>query len=281
MNPESVSEKSRTQSKTSPKRAHRANRNRPVLVTEQEQTNTSAGEQDAQAHAEAMQPEVALTPEETSSGKQETARRRGPRFFANIGKTEAQDHPQADPKRARLARALRGKLAASPKEEPAKEKKAAPAREKAGSTSTRPPAPRFKGRYIWGMVIYLLIADFLGIALTNLLRANHLDVLLFTLGPVQATSSTVLFLILLVVILIVMARLDLIPRSFGAMAGGSARSGALSRSKTSSSKTNDAPTFETKAPQPSIKQGIKGADDDLYKEYRENQRYFQRRDRKR
>jgi len=128
------------------------------------------------------------------------------------------------------------------------------------------------------MVIYLLVADFLGIYITNFMQANKLDTLLFNLGPVKATTSTVIFLALLVVILIVMARFDLIPRSFGAMAGGSAGRGASS--KTSNSKTKDAPTFDTKTT-PSIKQGVKGADDNLYKEYRENQRYFQRKDRKR
>lgn len=279
MNQESVSTKAETQSKTSSRRAHRANRNRPVLVTEQDSSNASVEEQNSDIEVEHS--EAAIATEEKSSGAQETTRRRGPRFFANISKAEVVDQPQADPKAARLARALRGKAASSTKEEPAKEKKPAASAAKAPSVPTTRPQSRFKGRYIWGMVVYLLIADFLGIALTNLLRANNLDFLLFTLGPVQATTSTVLFLILLVVILIVMARFDLIPRSFGAMAGGSAGSGASARSKASSSRTKDGPDFETKSVHPTVKQGIKGADDDLYKEYRENQRYFQRKDRKR
>jgi len=36
----------------------------------------------------------------------------------------------------------------------------------------------------------------------------------------------------------------------------------------------------TKDSQPTIKQGVKGADDDLYQEYREQQRYLQKRERK-
>jgi len=31
---------------------------------------------------------------------------------------------------------------------------------------------------------------------------------------------------------------------------------------------------------PNVKQGVKGANDDLYQEYRQTQRYWQRRDRK-
>lgn len=276
MNPESVSQKQGTQLRTSSKRAHRANRNRPVLITEQESSNESS----AQAIEEAMQPEVPVALEEKTTDTQEPVRRRGPRFFANIGKTEVKDQPQADPKAARLARALHGKPAAPTKEAPAKEKKPASSGAKASSAPARPPS-RFKGRYIWGMVIYLLVADFLGIYLTNFMQANHLDAQLFVLGPVKANTSTVIFLAVLVVILIVMARFDLLPRSFGAMAGGSAGSGATARSRTSSSNTKDSPTFDSRTPPPVIKQGIKGADDDLYKEYRENQRYFQRKDRKR
>src|ERR1043165_1097351 len=106
MNQESVSDKQGTQAKASSKRAHRATRNRHVLVTEQ--TKLNADEQNAQAIEEAAQPEVPVAVEEKPSKSEEAARRRGPRFFSNIGKAETQQtSPQADPQAARLARALR------------------------------------------------------------------------------------------------------------------------------------------------------------------------------
>ena len=39
--------------------------------------------------------------------------------------------------------------------------------------------------------------------------------------------------------------------------------------------------FTSKAAPPTMKQGVQGEDDALYQEYRENQRYFQKRDRRR
>jgi uncharacterized protein YecT (DUF1311 family) len=74
----------------------------------------------------------------------------------------------------------------------------------------------------------------------------------------------------LIILLVVLARFDLIPRSLGAMSGQQS-----SRSGQSSSQSEN-----TKDSQPTIKQGVKGADDDLYQEYREQQRYLQKRERK-
>lgn len=274
MNAESNSKIQGTQSSkpTSYKRAHRANR--PVLITEQDGAGLDAPTQ--QAIEEAMQPEVPVALETA----QPTERKRKPGFFLNIGKSEkATDQPEADPQAARMARAMRGKGAESSQEkEPVKEKKAAAttSTSRAGAAPARPRSG-FKMRYILGMMAYLLIADFLGVWITNWMVANKLDALVFTLGPFRAERSTLIFLALLIIILVVMAKLDLIPRSLGsAMAGGS-----------SATRKNPAPvkaaksTFETKAPQPTVKQGVKGEHDELYQEYRDNQRYFQKRDRKR
>lgn len=272
MNSESNSNIQRTQSgkSTSYKRAHRANR--PVLVTEQE----SAGSTSLTVEEEQAATQIAVEEKPTSSA--EVARKRGPRFFSSASKTEQiAGQPKADPIAARLARALRGKSAdASHEKEPVKEHKAAASTSKPGTAASTRPKSNFKMKYIWGMMIYLLVADFLGVWITNAMQAQGLDAVVFTVSTFQAKRSTLVFLALLIIILVVMARLDLIPRSLGAaMAGSSPQNRNAPRT---GSKT---PTFESKEAQPTIKQGVQGAHDDLYREYRENQRYFQKRDRKR
>jgi len=275
MNLESNLKIQRTQSNksTSYKRAHRAKR--PVLVTEQEsasptESNTLVIEEE-QASAEA-----AL--EEQSIHVEETGRKRGPRFFSSVDKAEkVSDQPKADPIAARLARALRGKGADAPKDkELTKEKKDAISSSKPGTSAPARPKSAFKMKYIWGMMIYLLIADFLGSWIQAWMQSQHLDALLITLGSIPVSRSTLVFLALLVIILIVMARLDLIPRSLGA-----AMSSPSSQRKDAPKSGAKTPTFDAREAQPTIKQGIKGSNDDLYREYRENQRYFQKRDRKR
>lgn len=272
MSSESDSKIQGTQSgKPTSKRAHRANR--PVLVTEK--AGAGIDEPTQQAIEAAMQPEVPAAAEVSEP----VERKRRPGFFANIGRTEKDaSEKKADPQAARMARAMRGKGAEIPKEkEQAKAKKAV-----ASSSSARagavPARPRsgFKMRYIMGMMAYLLIADFLGIWITNWMVANKLDGVVFTIGSFRATRSTLIFLALLIVILVVMARLNLIPRSLRGMSEPSTPRKVNAPAK----KASDS-SFETKPAQPAAKQGVKGAHDDLYQEYRANQRYFQKRDRKR
>ena len=266
----SSSEAQGTQSRKAPsRRAHRGSQKRPVLVTAHE--GQEVEESRAQTAKEAVVAPVAI--EEKSSIAESSSHRGKPRFFANIGKTEeSTDKPEADPKAARLARALRGKSGSAAPEAPVKERK------QAAKVIPARPSSGFKMRYIWGMVLYLLVADFLGVYITNFMQANHMDSVLFVWGPIRGTTSTLVFLAILVIILVVMARFDLLPRSFSGMYGNNT---PTRESGSRSSKTKDAPTFETKASQPTLKQGVQGTDDDLYREYRENQRYFQKRDRKR
>jgi hypothetical protein len=258
--------------KPSAKRAHRANR--PVLVTEK--IDAGLDEPTKQAIEEAMQPEIALAAE---TGEPVVERKRRPGFFANIGRTEKDaSEKKADPQAARMARAMRGKSVDTSKEkEQVKEKKAV-ATSSSARSGAAPARPRsgFKMRYIMGMMAYLLIADFLGVWITNWMVANKLDGVVFTIGSFRATRSTLVFLALLIVILVVMARLDLIPRSLRAMSEPS-----TPRNANTPAKKAPTSTFETKPPQPTVKQGVKGEHDDLYQEYRANRRYFQKRDRKR
>lgn len=274
MNAESNSNIQRTQSgkSSSYKRAHRAAR--PTLVTGKE-SKASAASPSLVAEEEQSTAQVAV--EEKPTNSTEVATKRGPRFFSSASKTEQlSDQPKADPMAARLARALRGRGAEAPKgQEPVKEKKAVGPTRTSSTAPTRPKSG-FKMKYIWGMMIYLLVADFLGVWITNAMQAQGLDGVVFSVSTFQAKRSTLVFLALLIVILIVMARFDLIPRSLGA-----AMSGSSQQRKDAPKSGSRTPTFESKEAQPTIKQGVQGAHDDLYREYRENQRYFQRRDRKR
>ena len=249
--------------KPSYKRAHRAS-SKPTLVTAQE--NTTLEEQ----QPELVAPAVAV--EEPPTVVEEPTRSRTPKFFSSIARVgKAADQPDADPQAARLARAMRGKAAGASQDEAQKKPVEAAPKARANAAPARPRSA-FKMRYILGMISYLLIADFAGVYITNFMQANHLDANVFTAGPVSANRSTLVFLALLIVILIVFARFDLLPRSLGGLANSPAS--APARARTSSA-------FEAKDAQPTVKQGVKGADDDLYREYRENQRYFQKRDRKR
>lgn len=274
MNVESKSPAQGTRSgKTSYKRAHRAN-NRPTLVNQQEQVMLD--EPSAQAIEEALQPEVPVA-EETPVV---TPKKRMPAFFSNIGRSTSSE---ADPKIARMARAMRGKVVDGPKvKETSNTKANASSSSKAGSAPARPkPRSGFKMRYIWGMMAYLLIADFLGVWIQSLMQSHGLDATVFQWGAFKAERSTLVFLVLLILILIVMARLDFIPSSFKAAMNGSNPAPASRKGSAPAKKKTTPATFDTRREQPTMKQGESGQDDNLYREYRENQRYFQRRDRKR
>jgi hypothetical protein len=119
------------------------------------------------------------------------------------------------------------------------------------------------------MGIYLFGASILGSYEQQLLRANHLDVLLAEFNlfglPMRVSTSTVVFLASLILILVILARFDLIPRSFSAMSGTSTQGARQPERKTSKGE-------EGRGPQPTMRQGVKGADDKLYQEYRAHQR---------
>ena len=275
------------------KRSGRPARNRPVLVTPS--TPGDSVSEDALVAPPVIEEAAGDTSqlaEETSPAEADTrslaptATRKLAGFFSRVGKSTQEEAPEADAAQARLARATRGKTATpiakgrdqSGPYEPAKKSevrepvKASPP----ASSRSAPARPRsgFKTRYILGLAIYLLGAQLIGAYEATFLNANHLDNILFKIGPVAISTSTLAFLATLVILLIVLARFDLIPRNLGTLMGQS----------TPSRRTGPAPsrTEETvKTPPPTMKQGVKGADDDLYQEYREQRRYQQRRDRKR
>lgn len=264
------------------RRAARNNRSRPVLVTASSQEEQADGAVETAAVPMSTTPVQELSPLVVPTPEPTTKNRRFAGFLPAFNGNARAEQPKAkeiDPAQARLARATRKVPAVTSKSVAVKDNKesAKPATEtktarttssssaKTGST-TRPASP-FKTRYIFGMVLYLLSANFIGIFETSLLQQYKLDSVLtqFNLfgGNIIVRTSTLTFLVTLVVILVVLARLDLIPRSLGAATGAQANKSGAARSTNSDGERG----------QPvSMRQGVKGEDDALYQQYRSTQR---------
>ena len=258
------------------KRSKNTSKNRPVLVTPSS-NDLASREQSDEEISETVEPveEVVLP-----TTIEETHPRRFPKFFSSVGKSENSNTVEADQASARIARATRNSGASSANNRAANDSIPAQTQSNANkvapkSTPTKAPARQggFKTKYLYGMVIYVVAAMFVGQYERAFLVSNHLDNVLFKVGSFAVTTSTALYLLTLIILLVILARFDLIPRSLGAMSGQSTSQSG--RSGQSSSQSDN-----TKNTQPTMKQGVKGADDDLYQEYREQQRYLQKRERK-
>src|SRR5579859_2371546 len=270
------------------RRSNRSGR-KPVLVTGDttDQLSGDAAQVDGingistQADMDA-QMDALNRPAQTAT--EETPVKKRPGFFSTIG---GKKEETADAAAARIARATRNKAATPTKKESNEVQttkksaaqvvaKNAPAR--TGGRAAAAPAPRrggFKPRHMIGILLYLIVADVAGVYEKSLL--GKADKLLFSLGPLPIYTSTVLFLLTLVILLIVLARFDLVPRSLTPASRLPATTG-----KGPSQQNKDVSDRDSNASRnaPGTKQGVKGANDDLYQEYRETQRYWQRRDRK-
>ncbi|MBV9257057.1 MAG: hypothetical protein JO215_03455 [Ktedonobacteraceae bacterium] len=253
-----------------PGRITRAQRNRPVLVT------PDASEQEVLPAEETSTPDTGpMTLVDTPP----TPKRRIAGFFSTVGKSDsATEIKESDIAKARLARATHGKATTGKpdikEETPEAEKK--PAASKTG-TSARPgqqkPPSLFKPRYIFGMIVYLIAADFLGTFERNILTSmgvEHLITKFSLFGfPITVTPSGLTYIATLIIILIILVRMDFLPTSLNAMAGNQpARRGTTARNTTSRDTGGDGPRPQP----PAIRQGVQGADDDLYRAYRTNQR---------
>ena len=254
-----------------PRRVTRAQRNQPVLVT------SVASEQEEQPVEEMPAPE----PEPISLvDAPSTPKRRIAGFFSTVGKEDTTTQTNEDDiVKARLARATHGKAAtgkaAAVKEVSAIEKKSATNKTTA-TTRTGQPQKRpglFKPRYIFGMIVYLVAADFLGGFEKNILTSMGAERTLTKLNlfglPITVTSSGLLFIVTLIIILVILVRLDFLPTNLNAMAGNQpTRRGTTTRNTASRNTGGDGPRPQP----PTMRQGIQGNDDDLYKAYRTNQR---------
>ncbi len=250
-------------------RRTRSQRNRPVLVTDEENEKTALPEVDT-TEVEASPAVEAVTVEAVA----ETPKRQSrlPNFFSRVDKSEQEVAPkQEDIVQARLARATR-KQAGSNTAAVAKEETATgdgkTTKVPAKATATQPPK-LFKSRHFLGFAIYLLGAEFLLPYEANALVKLGLNKTLFSFplfGATATVSTSFLFnIITLILLLYVLVKMDLLPSS---LTGGSA---AQRNAKTAQSRNNQSEPGEKQTPPP-MRQGVQGADDDLYQEYRANQR---------
>ena len=274
------------------KRANRT-KNRPVLVASTEQDAMVSPQQEDTAEATgtilpsdgavAVEAQPTTSTSTTTTEKTAGFSRRLPGFFSTVGK-KTQDETQTEAEKAeiaqaRIARATRGKTPAKTAGTTETAGKEAEAKAETKPEPRKAPARParttggFKTRYLFGMVLYLLAANFIGVIITNAFASNGIDRLLtsFNLfgGTIQIRTSTLAYLALLVILLVVLAYFDLIPRSFSAMSGQK----PPAKRGTSSSKQNASDNVLIRNTPPPMRQGIKGADDDLYEEYRYNQRH--------
>ncbi len=263
------------------KRANRT-KNRPVLVASTEQDATASAEQeDATLAPSTNDSAVAVEAQPTTSTttkKTTGSSRRLPGFFSTVGRKQQEETTtEADIAQAQIARATRGKTPAKAANTTATTKEAtAVAKPEPRKAAGRPAARTtggFKTRYLIGMAVYLLAANFIGVFLTNVFASNGIDRLLtsFNLfgGNIQIRTSTLAYLAMLVILLVALAYFDLIPRSFSALSG---QKQPVKRG-TSNTKQNSSDNVLARNTPPPMRQGVKGADDDLYEDYRYNQRH--------
>ena len=253
------------------RRSARTGRNRPELVTStpmEEVKDDVSTVDDSPTLEESLQEleATAVTPR----------KRKLANFFSTVGRSEkAPEVQESEAAQARLARATRGKAVKDGEKLAVEEVKATPKASVPARTAPARPASPFKTKYLLGMVVYLFGAQFIGVYEQAFLQSNHLNTVLTTFslfgGKVVISTSTLVFLATLLLLLVVLARFDLIPRSLGALGGQ--QSSQARRSTSNSQGTSD----NARQPQPTMKQGVSGADDDLYQEYRANQRRTRKR----
>ncbi len=258
------------------RRTARSQRNKPILVTSSnnEVENGEVEHTVSTATINEPKPLIVPTPEPI-----EKPSRKLPSFFSTVKKSEQDTIPketkESEVVQARLARATRGKV---PVEAigtvPAKTSKSPVVESKSTATTTaakpaKPPS-LFKTRYIIGMGVYLIAADFLGLYEQKFLQYLGLEKQLtqFNLfgGTLHVNTSTIVFLASLVIILVLLARFDLIPRSLGGATGAQRRTGQAQ------TKNNGTTSSGERVIPPTVRQGVKGTDDTLYQQYRTSQR---------
>lgn len=260
---------------TARKSRRSSQRNRPVLVSSrsqgtEESQESQVGTLEPEASEERTRTE-SLTEAEVSTVATPAKARRGPRlpgFFPKVEKTvEEPETSQEVVVKARLARAKKAtsKSEIAPAASEKKESDKKPAGGANRTAAANRPEPLFKTRHLLGMGLYLIGAEFLLPYETTLFRQYKLEQ---TVGQipylnVPLTTSILLNLATLIVFLVILVKLDLLPTSLASKSAAAARAQQKQREQSTSG---------TKQPQLTMRQGVKGEDDDLYQAYRSNQR---------
>ncbi|GCF07486.1 hypothetical protein [Dictyobacter arantiisoli] len=251
--------------KTAARRTHRrVPHNRPVLVTGTEtqeevallEPQTEDLTRDTGTLAE---PEIGITPVKSSRRSLSL-----PKFFSKVEKSEVEESTDEDKVvEARMARAkksLNGKNATTKENDPV-------ASSKPAARAQTPAKPRlFKTRHIIGMVVYLFGANLVLPYERTLTIGMNIEKNLFTIPGINLPVSTsfLLNIITLIVLLYVLVALDFLPNG--------KQIGNAQVNSRNNNKSVNANTSVPKAPQATIRQGVKGEHDNLYQSYRTNQR---------
>jgi hypothetical protein len=257
------------------RKSHRTSqRNRPVLISSRAQ-----GTQEFQgSQVETLEPEIMkgsdpteLLAEATVATETPAKARRVPRlpgFFSKVEKTvEEPEISQEAVVKARLARAKKTtpKAGVTPVAHEKKERDGKPADGANRTAATTRPKPLFKTRHLVGMGLYLIAAESILPLEKGLLEQYKLEQTLGKIPFLNIPVTTALFLNLgtLLVLLLILVRLDLLPTSLAGRRAATARAQQQRREQGAGVE---------KQPQPTMRQGVKGEDDDLYQAYRSNQR---------
>jgi hypothetical protein len=268
------------------RRAHSQHK-RPMLVSSGTQgVQKSQGDQVETSESEISNGTVNTGPLVEASAATETPevaakaqRSQGlPKFFSKVEKNvEESETSREEVVKARLARAQKttskaegtSEVEATPEVKKTKEKDEKAVR--ATSRTTTPARPGlFKTRHFIGMLIYLLGAETL-IPLEGKfcvqLGIDHpghplAQFTVFNI-PMQIMPSVILNAATLVILLLLLVKFDLFPSTTSARTTATARAQQERREQR---------TAAEKALPPTVRQGVKGEDDDLYHAYRSNQR---------
>ena len=194
-----------------------------------------------------------------------------PKFFSKVEHDKEEVPSNTDGiVKARMARAkksLNGKAATTTIEnEP--EVSAKPVVKAKPNTPAKKPQ-LFKSRHIIGMVLYLFGANLLLPYEATFIKSVNLEKNIYTIPGINLvlTTSLILNIITLIVFLYLLVAFDLLPNGKQLSANQSQQKNGT---KTSSSR--NVQDVQARAPQPTIRQGVKGDSDDIYQSYRNKQR---------
>lgn len=251
-------------------RRNRSARNRPVLVTETEETT-----EDTPPTTDNLALDVTPTTGETETVTAPAAPSRNPlhlpKFFSKVEhNTEESTTGTDEVVEARMARAkksLNGKAAATTEVAATEDTKPAA---KAKPTPAAPAKPRlFKTRHIIGIVAYLFGANWLLPAEAGYIKSANINKVYYTIASlhVQIDTALVVNIVTLIICLYLLVAFDLLPNGKQLSASQTSQKRGV---KTTSSNSSSGTAVKT--PQPTVRQGVKGENDDLYQSYRTNQR---------
>jgi hypothetical protein len=254
---------------TTARKARQRRRNRPVLVTGRETTTANRDTDEFAASVEIQTEPLAESAVAVAEPKPASRFSRLPRFFSKVEKEESEiSTSEEDVAKARLARAARSKGGKAQVTGKAEQKEDAT---KESSKPAKPAAPPrlFKPRHFIGMGIYLIGAQMVLPLEYTLAHNLGLEKTFFTIPlfgqNLPIDTSLFLNIATLVILLYALVKLDFLPSTL------TARSTAEQRARAARSGQGSKEPTEKVAP-PVIKQGVKGVDDDLYQEFRQNQR---------